>query len=372
MAHTPTSSSPHPIRLSLADILSSTDRNAGTRVSVDGGMSGLAGLGVLADAERFFRRHYREMRSHFAGRREGIGAYVVDRVAPDHGVRGWTEQRPGELASLVLGRHDCCDLELPQPSVSNRQLLLLRDREPGAFFRMFSLEPRRPVCAPDGQQLAAALAEGVAIFLVDRYVVFAATTGPHGPKWDASGDGVWSLFARTLEVAQLDVAGDAREEREVPRAPDIFLPAPRAANEEEVPKRHSTVVSVAAPVHDVPELRVPGESLAYVLKFSRPGRETLSLAAGRDTLRRGVLLGRLSRCTVRLQHRSLSRVHALLIEIRGELLLIETGSSAGLYVRAPDARDVLRERRIVSLAGPHGGDEAVLGDDILSVRALRG
>ena len=89
-------------------------------------------------------------------------------------------------------------------------------------------------------------------------------------------------------------------------------------------------------------------------KLEKPGC-LLSPAA----LRRGILLGRYSRCDVAhlLGEHSISRAHALLLEVEGDVWLFDTASTEGTYARRLGER--AREIRAVRLDSI---DRAVLGE----------
>ncbi len=64
------------------------------------------------------------------------------------------------------------------------------------------------------------------------------------------------------------------------------------------------------------------------------GANTLPLTVDRTMLERGVLIGRHDRCDIVIPEASVSRVHAVLLDVDDTLFLIDTGSSNGVWHRS--------------------------------------
>jgi hypothetical protein len=94
------------------------------------------------------------------------------------------------------------------------------------------------------------------------------------------------------------------------------------------------VIRTAGPRDTGMRLGSAGEqNVAGTLEITGPNR-SIRLRVGQDALADGVLLGRYSRCdgTDALDDPSLSRVHAMLLHVDEQLVMIDTSSSNGMRI----------------------------------------
>lgn len=245
----------------------------------------------LGDARSTFERHREEL-TELANEQVIAGFLAV--VVSARGVVGsvWNKAGPRPRVATI-GRHSCCDLTVPgDEEVSLRHLVLLVRGEEGqpARGRVFDLASTN--AALEGE-------EGVkSVELGDLAAVFIP--------------GHWVFFIRTREGG-------------------ISLSA------------EASFIDTAVPV--VAHAKHRGG----VLDFGGEVAERLSGAQ----LAEGVLLGRYHRCLHDTfdSTLSVSRVHAVLVEDRGDTLIFDAGSTNGVVVNGDECR-----ARILA-----AGDEVRLG-----------
>lgn len=308
-----------------------------------GTVLGVAGLHRSLPAEVLFVASYRSIRE-IAGN-EAPGAAIIAVHAPTGRLAGrvWiagTKKRPNVA---IIGRHSVCDLVLDAPSVSLRHVALIvppRDGAPQSF-TVHDLRTPEGLKDADGHPMGGALVEGAGIFRVGPYALFAFATGWPG-RWPELATEAWQQLAgRTSAVS-------------------VVRPLPRAAT-----PLSPSVTAIRGPIQTDEVLLEPGSKPACVLHVSSDGRR-VRLALGEDALRRGVLLGRYARCDTNdlLVGNQISRVHALVLGVGGDVFAFDTASTNGLYT---DPR-ASRPARVVALSG---GEMAVLGsgDAMVEIRS---
>lgn len=62
----------------------------------------------------------------------------------------------------------------------------------------------------------------------------------------------------------------------------------------------------------------------------RAGESHVLMTATRGELARGILVGRNERCNLQIGHEAISRVHAVIVDIEGELVIADAGSTNGM------------------------------------------
>jgi hypothetical protein len=220
--------------------------------------------------------------------------------------------RVARPVAAVVGRHDQCDLYLDgSERLALRQLAVVLSPvksweagKPQVAYRVFDLRTNDGMTDEEGKQLRAMRAEGPSVLRVAGYTLFILVLGDP-TDWPESAHDAWSILPERVYFDELD----------------------------------------AVPAHSLPRLRIRtagprdtgmglgGNDLAGTLEITGPSR-TLRLRIGADALVDGVLLGRYSRCdgTAALDDPSLSRVHAMLLHVDNQLVMIDTSSSNGMRI----------------------------------------
>jgi hypothetical protein len=232
--------------------------------------------------------------------------------------------RPDRPAAAILGRHTGCDLYLP-----NREILSLRHLaivvEPAksfktgpvdVAFRLIDLNTEEQFQDELCRDLSNARVEGTGFFRCGPYALFCFAVGDP-TDWPSSAQDAWSFIparvyfedrnAKPLERVDTGPGSRAKYRDSIIRR----LPRPRALDE-----------LIGKDEERVGELEIE----------TRTGRVTLFV--GERALSDGVLVGRYDRCQVatRLDDPTISRVHLLIVRAGTELVVIDTGSTAGTWL----------------------------------------
>lgn len=200
-----------------------------------------------------------------------------------------------------LGRHDAVDLALPlDESLSLRHaLFIVRRVKDGVRFTVLDLEATDGLALEDGTRVRLVEAEGMLILKVAKFTLFCLPTGQPVP-WRVDAPRPWnSLLPRVTR-----------------RIICSATPGGRCAG----------IVEVTG--------RCPKQSVR------------VSDAA----LSQGVLLGRDARCAIEIPNQTVSRVHAVLLQLEGGVFLVDAGSTNGLWMDAAEVRAVpMRDGTVVDL-----------------------
>jgi pSer/pThr/pTyr-binding forkhead associated (FHA) protein len=283
-----------------------------------------------------FIRHYEAIQSGGEGLR---GAGVVVSVIGPSGFEGSAAvaAKPGVANVVTIGRHGHADIFLDEdPGLSLRQgAIVVYPRAEGAAvrFRILDLKSARPFEDEQGKPLEALEAEGPVLLRAGAYALFvlpqaAASPAPAGPPeraWDEMPDRVY-----LEEAVRAAGRGEAGLRFSPPHASRAALDA-----------AGTLVVPLPGPIFEHERLQRDCETPRGRLVVRCEGRE-MTLVLGQTAVTRGVILGRYERCDGSgariLSHPGISRVHALVIEIAGQLYAIDTGSTNGLWVRNEPVR----------------------------------
>jgi len=239
-------------------------------------------------------------------------------------------QRP---VAAIIGRHDRCDLFLSQrEELSLRQLVIVLDPVTtwarGAStvrYRVLDLRTGTPIVDEDGKPMRGLVADGPAIFRCAGYVMFVLPLGDP-TDWPASGVDAWQMLPERVYLDQLENCPQGS----LPR-----LRMPRANARE-------TYITRTGGPRDT-GMRLAQGDAAGMLELHTPTRQ-LTLTIGHQALADGILLGRYSRCDATEaahEDHSLSRVHALLMQVDERLLLVDTASTNGTFERGAPVRVVV-------------------------------
>lgn len=249
-------------------------------------------------------------------------------------------------ASAIVGRHGSTDLYLPADrAMALRHLAVLVEpldpAEPRSVrFRVLDLRTGTGFFDESGRQLRAVAADGPMFVRAGATVILFVPT-PMAEGWQDLGEeedaAAWdSLPPRSF----LEEPPGAVAERRPPTLPSVEgrrpLGTPATGGRAWAFARGTSVVSITGP-GEVARRSLLADGEAPIGKLAlRDGVHAQVMLVGARAAREGVLLGRYDRCDTGdlpvFQHDTLSRVHALVIEVGGRLHLIDTGSSNGTYV----------------------------------------
>jgi len=283
-----------------------------------------------------FIRHYDSIRS---GCDALSGAGVVVTVIGPSGFEGSAAlaAKPDGINVITIGRHGHADLFLPQePTMSLRQGAVIvyphADGE-AVRFRVLDLRAAQPFEDERGRQFEALEARWPVFLRAGAYSFFVFPRGPGATSWAESPESAWEEMPERVYVdeAVIGTRGGGDEPRFVPRSPE------RAA----LDAATTLVLPLRGPVFEHEKLRQDGETPRGRLVVATAERE-MTLVLGETAVARGVLLGRYERCDGSgfgiLSHLAISRVHAIVIEIAGQLYAIDAGSTNGLWVAGERVR----------------------------------
>ncbi|MEW6433991.1 MAG: FHA domain-containing protein [Myxococcota bacterium] len=219
-----------------------------------------------------------------------------------------------DYRTVCLGRHSFCNFSLTENMfVSLRHLLLVVGRRIDPWrARVIDLSTEWGFSDEAGRQHRSVAFERLAVLGVPGHWIYAFETGgplPWNPKSFMPYD---TLPPRAYQSANSDERARVRRPRAVESSQVTSFPGP---------------VSFTSR-----ELVAPGEAPVGALVVRGP-TGAARLPVGLRALERGVLVGRDPRCG-RLGFTlpdSVSRVHALVLALDGEVFIADTGSSNGVW-----------------------------------------
>ncbi|MBS1121727.1 MAG: Forkhead-associated protein [Deltaproteobacteria bacterium] len=286
------------------------------------------------------------------------------------------EERTGRAAGLVrlcarverhvgaiIGRHDECDLYLSSNDrLALRHLAVILDPvtswragDKGVRFRILDLRTTEGFTDEDGRSLRGLRCEGPAVLRCAGHALFAVPLGDPS-DWPVSAEDAWACLPERVYFDEVD---------QFPRGSLPRMPASRAAGggpvgtSPSIDLRRSVITRTHGP-RDSGIGNLEAGDLAGTLELIGPKfRETIRI--GHEALRDGVLLGRYARCDGAgglADDATLSRVHALLIQIDDTMLVVDTASSNGTWEGGEKPRS-----RVFAL---DGNTELLLGKTTLA------
>jgi hypothetical protein len=258
------------------------------------------------------------------------------------------EERTGRPAGLVrlcarverhvaaiVGRHDACDLYLAaHDQLALRHLAIVLDPvtswkagEKGVRFQVLDLRTHDGFQDEHGRNLRGLRCDGPAILRCGGYALFALPLGDP-TDWPAAADDAWACLPERVYFDEADHLAQGS----IPRLPALLEPRSHVMPAPSESQRQSVITRTHGPRDTGMKLADSGD-IAGVLELVGPSyRETIRV--GQCEIKDGVLLGRYARCDGAgglADDTSLSRVHALLIQVGDHLLLVDTASSNGTW-----------------------------------------
>jgi hypothetical protein len=280
----------------------------------------------------------------------GIAIVAVDEASgrPQGIVR--LMARVDRHVAAVAGRHDHADLYLnADDAMSLRHLAVVLDPvqswqrgQAAVKYRVLDLRTSNGFTDEQDRQLRGLRCEGPALLRCGGHAIFILPLGDP-TDWPASPDDAWACLPERVYFDELARCADGSIARQAHVIHHL---------------RRSMLVRTVGP-HDTSRSLATGTPLvgnglaAGVLEMEGP-QVAGALEIGHDELRDGVLLGRYDRCASAplADDRSLSRVHALLIQIDERLLMVDTASIHGTRLNGQ------RRSRVLELSD---GTEVQLG-----------
>ena len=284
------------------------------------------------DTREPFLRSYEAIRAAYDGL---SGPGVVVAVAGPNGFEGSASvpAKPDTINVLTIGRHSHSSLFVAGDlSMSLRQgALIVYPFRPGEAvrFRVLDLRASAPFVDERGTGCGALEADGPVFLRSGANTFFVLPKRPDAPPWPASAAEAWDAIPERTYLEQVGVECAERpmllEDDAEHRSPTLVLALPR-------PFMHGE------------KLLHAGETPRGHLVVRVEDRE-MTMVLGAAAVARGVLLGRYDRCDgserAVLAAPSISRVHALVIELAGKLYVVDAGSTNGVWQdheRVPFAR----------------------------------
>jgi len=249
----------------------------------------------------------------------GLAIVAIDEVTGRAAGLVRLRARIARHVTAIVGRHDACDLFLDvRDQLALRHLAVIvdpvRSWEPGAVctYRILDLRTEDGFVDERGRGLRGVRCEGAAVLRCGGYALFMLPLGDP-TDWPASAADAWACVPERIYFDEIT---------HFSRGSSVHIPRAPAG------RRWSRITSVRGPRDPSAGLVTNGDVVG-TLELRGPRRcQTIQL--GQAALRDGVLLGRYDRCDGRVtEDESLSRVHALLIQIDQTLLVIDTASTNG-------------------------------------------
>ena len=261
----------------------------------------------------------------------GVALVAVDETTGNPAGIACLRARVDRYVTAIVGRHDKCDLFLAgNDRLALRQLAVVlapvRDWRAGTAavaFRILDLRTSEGMIDEGGRPLRGLRSEGPAIVRCGGYVIYAMPLGDP-TDWPTSATDAWACMPERVYFDELS------------RIPD----ATRVRNVVPSHSQNTSVVFRMPGPRDTAMPLVTNRDVAGRLQLRGPwGHATLEV--GQQALRDGVLVGRYARCDGHglCVDESLSRVHALLLQVDDRVLVIDVASTNGTrLVGREDAR----------------------------------
>ncbi|MDB4956351.1 MAG: Forkhead-associated protein [Myxococcales bacterium] len=234
--------------------------------------------------------------------------------------------------AAIVGRHDAADLYLPaHDSIALRHLAIVLDPvtswragNTNVRYRVLDLRTNEGFLDEQGRGLRGMRCEGPAVIRFAGHTLFMLPLGD-ASDWPSAAEDAWGFIPERVYFDEVNFAQGS-----MPRMPQMGSDA-----------RQSTIVRTHGP-RDTGVNLVASGSIAGTLELEGPHRSG-RIQIGHDELTDGVLLGRYERCASAAfaDDPSLSRVHALLIQIDEHVMMIDTASTNGTRIAGQSSTRVI-------------------------------
>ncbi|HEY6177114.1 MAG TPA: hypothetical protein VIX73_21805, partial [Kofleriaceae bacterium] len=224
--------------------------------------------------------------------------------------------------AAIIGRHDECDLYLnAHARLALRHLAIVldpvQDWRPGANvrYRVLDLRTTDGFADENDRSLRGLRCEGPGLLRCGGYALFIMPLGDP-TDWPSDAHDAWAFLPERVYFDELEKS-PLGSVRRAPRAPQL----PSLSN---AITHRSLIIRTHGP-RDTTDGLIESGDIAGTLELIGP-RSRGTIRIGHDELCDGVLIGRYARCSNAqlADDPSLSRVHALLIQIDDAILTIDT------------------------------------------------
>lgn len=252
--------------------------------------------------------------------------------------------------AAIIGRHDECDLYLhAHARLALRHLAVILDpvtdwrRGAPVRYRVLDLRTTDGFTDESDRSLRGLRCEGPGLLRCGGYALFFLPLGDP-TDWAGTAEDAWAFLPERVYFDELErsALGSApKQPTRVPRLPAAFdgrgLPSAGSAAEwqrgvfEHSATQRSLIIRTHGP-RDTSDGSVgSSRDIAGTLELIGP-KHRGTIRIGHDELRDGVLLGRYARCNNAqiADDPSLSRVHALLIQLDDAIVMVDTASLNGI------------------------------------------
>lgn len=228
--------------------------------------------------------------------------------------RGWIAADEAVPRALIAGRHEQAELYLAgDAAVSLRHLAIILEplgAGPPRAPRLRVVDLRTGVGLRDehGRCHDGIVSDGPVFGSCGTYVLYLLPTNAVGEPWPSSAQDAWMMLPPRSYVQRNE-------------------PAPPRANH-----AVTIVTSTLGPTSIVEPLMHDAEPPLGTLSFTAHG-SSQRIAVGARALDRGIMVGRYERCaaSLALASSSVSRVHALVVRIGGDVYALDIASTNGCW-----------------------------------------
>jgi len=272
----------------------------------------------------------------------GIAMIAVDEATGRSAGCCTLRARVGRHVAAMVGRHDQCDLFLNgNDELALRHIAIILDpvkswskNSSAVKYRVLDLRTSNGFRDEHGRPLRGLKAEGPAVLRVGGYALFVMPLGD-AADWPESGNDAWAMIPPREYFDELTSTPEAS--LKIPKQLSSGLESSFAGARTHV----STIMRTAGPRGTGDSLVMPGSGVGSLELVGKLHRGTLTL--GHSALRDGVLVGRYARCDGAglLDDPSLSRVHALLLDVDDAFLVIDTASRNGTRIAGQSSTRVI-------------------------------
>lgn len=270
----------------------------------------------------------------------GIAMIAIDEVTGKAAGICTLRARVARYVAAMVGRHDACDLFLRgNEELALRHLAIVLDPvkswargATAVRYRVLDLRTQHGFRDEHGRPLRGLRAEGPALLRCAGYALFILPLGDPS-DWPESGNDAWDLVPERVYFDELK------------NVPEASMPKMIARDFQNAQTHVSVIMRTQGPRETGDSLVMPGAGVGTLELIGKHHRGTLTL--GHEALRDGVLVGRYARCDGAgvLDDPSLSRVHALLLDVEDAFLVIDTASRNGTRLHGQE------DARVIAIAG---------------------
>lgn len=270
----------------------------------------------------------------------GVAIIAVDERSGRPAGMATLRARPARYVAAMVGRHDQCDLFLQgSDDLALRHLAIVLDparsweRNSTAIrYRVLDLRTQIGFRDEQSKMLRGLRCEGPALLRCAGYALFILPLGD-ASDWPASGNDAWEMLPERIYFDELT------------NVPEASAPKLRVKDFQSASTHVSMIMRTQGPRDTGDSLVMAGTGVGTLELIGRHHRGTLTLGA--SALQDGVLLGRYARCDASqiIDDPSLSRVHALLLDVGDQFLMIDTASRNGTRLYGG------QDSRVISITG---------------------